>query len=80
MNEVVAVCPECNGPADRQFSPNLNIHIPTAFRATSTAGWHLPPRGDKRWEGMDREGRTRANSDRPETLREHCRKAGVRGV
>lgn len=68
MREMVAVCPECQGPADRQFSVNIQIHVPNSFRFTR--GWHLPPKDHPSWEKMQPEG-TYKDETQHQTLRQH---------
>src|SRR5438477_12787989 len=79
MREVVAICPACNGPADRKFSVNSQVFIPIAFRATSTKNWALPPSNSPKWAGMAKEGVSR-DQTRKTSLREFCRQEGVRGA
>lgn len=58
MGEATAPCIRCDGPADKQFSPNRNILIPGYFRMDR--GWHLPPGGSETASSADVNSRVRA--------------------
>ncbi len=73
--EVIA-CLKCGKSAQRKFSPTLNIFLPEHFRHARSLA--LPPKGSPLWENMVAPGSVKP--EKQETLRDFCKKRGVRGA
>jgi len=76
MDTEVIACLKCGKGARRQFSPNLNIHLPEHFRHSRSLA--LPPKGSPLWENLVAPGSVKP--EKQETLRDYCKAEGIRGA